>query len=63
MSFENKIKVLKRLKEAGIKDSKNISSLTTKQMLEMAKGDYKFLEGIVDLQDNTKDIFAWLMQD
>lgn len=63
MNFEDKIRLLRKLKEAKVTDAKAIEKLTTKDMLVISKKNYATIEGLVELQDNVKDIFTWLMND
>ncbi len=63
MTFEEKVKVLKKLKTAGITDLKSLAALDTKAIINLANKNFNTIEGIVDLQENAKDLFSYLMDD
>lgn len=71
MSFEEKVKLLKKLKESEITDRKKIDSLTAADMLVIAKKGSKgskkdemaMMEGLIEIQSNGKDLLNWLMND
>ena len=65
MSFEDKIKLLKKLKAKGYTDLEKIKKMTTHDMLifsEKKMPIFWFLPAS-ELQDNTKDLYSWLMKD
>ena len=63
MSFEDKIKLLKKLKAKGYTDLEKIKKMTTHDMLIFSEKKMPIFECLLELQDNTKDLYSWLMKD
>lgn len=61
MKFDSKVKILRKLREANIKTASDLQKLDTREMIKLV--GTKNLIGLLDLRDNSKDLFSYLMND